>query len=308
MPLLCSAPGCTSERKVTGLCKAHYHRVRYAAKVGREVDLSAPRLKRLFAREQRQCVHCGARFECVPSSLKRFCGTVCAGAINRDERRCQNCLQAFWRRSNGRGSKDRRLFCSRECANDDQAIHAPRASKWAELAENAAKREPCRICGVLTRALTCSEAHAARWALISICKYTQPRTCQVCAVEYCALPFTPSRGVCSESCARDRSARQKRTGKLKRRARIAGNGPVEDIDPYVVFDRDNWACQRCGCRTPPSLRGTHVADAPELDHIVPLARGGTHTFDNVQLLCRQCNNRKSDTLEDEATERSQAEK
>jgi 5-methylcytosine-specific restriction endonuclease McrA len=95
---------------------------------------------------------------------------------------------------------------------------------------------------------------------------------------------------------------------LKRRARIAGNGPVEDIDPYVVFDRDNWACQRCGCRTPPSLRGTHVADAPELDHIVPLARGGTHTFDNVQLLCRQCNNRKSDTLEDEATERSQAEK
>jgi 5-methylcytosine-specific restriction protein A len=30
------------------------------------------------------------------------------------------------------------------------------------------------------------------------------------------------------------------------------------------------------------------------DHIQPLARGGTSTADNVQVLCRQCNARKRD--------------
>jgi len=33
-----------------------------------------------------------------------------------------------------------------------------------------------------------------------------------------------------------------------------------------------------------------------LDHIQPLSRGGTHTDDNVQLLCPRCNLRKSNKL------------
>jgi len=30
----------------------------------------------------------------------------------------------------------------------------------------------------------------------------------------------------------------------------------------------------------------------EVDHIIPLAKGGTNTVDNYQLLCRACNIRK----------------
>ena len=30
----------------------------------------------------------------------------------------------------------------------------------------------------------------------------------------------------------------------------------------------------------------------EIDHVVPLARGGSNRLENLQLLCRDCNRRK----------------
>lgn len=35
---------------------------------------------------------------------------------------------------------------------------------------------------------------------------------------------------------------------------------------------------------------------PSIDHIIPLSKGGTHTWDNVQLMCRGCNIAKSNKL------------
>jgi HNH endonuclease len=59
-----------------------------------------------------------------------------------------------------------------------------------------------------------------------------------------------------------------------------------------VFDRDGWRCKNCRVRSPRYLRGTSDLRAPELDHIIPLALGGDHDYDNVQLLCRKCNGAK----------------
>lgn len=59
--------------------------------------------------------------------------------------------------------------------------------------------------------------------------------------------------------------------------------------------RDDWVCQLCGvnCRRD----GNYLADdAPELDHILPLSRGGGHTWSNVMTLCRRCNNEKGDMV------------
>lgn len=70
----------------------------------------------------------------------------------------------------------------------------------------------------------------------------------------------------------------------------------ERFDPYSVFDRDGWVCQLCGCDTPRSHRGTLQGNAPELDHIVPLARGGVHSQANTQCACRACNGAKGATM------------
>lgn len=56
--------------------------------------------------------------------------------------------------------------------------------------------------------------------------------------------------------------------------------------------RDNYACKRCG---------VSVKDEPhlllEIDHIVPLARGGMTTEDNLQTLCWKCNRSKGSKIE-----------
>lgn len=52
----------------------------------------------------------------------------------------------------------------------------------------------------------------------------------------------------------------------------------------AVFTRDNYTCQNCDEKL-------SILDA-EVDHIHPIARGGTNHIDNLQTLCRSCNRRK----------------
>lgn len=51
----------------------------------------------------------------------------------------------------------------------------------------------------------------------------------------------------------------------------------------VVFDRDGWMCAACGNHIDPALQFPHPQSA-SVDHIVPLSKGGTHTYDNVQAM------------------------
>ena len=50
-----------------------------------------------------------------------------------------------------------------------------------------------------------------------------------------------------------------------------------------VFDRDGRICRYCGSDEEP----LHI------DHIIPRKVGGTHDLDNLQVLCKACNLRKS---------------
>lgn len=86
----------------------------------------------------------------------------------------------------------------------------------------------------------------------------------------------------------------KRAHRLKRKAKQRAV-TVETVDPIKVFDRDGWRCQLCGVKTPKAKRGTYQPTAPELDHIVPIGKGGEHSYRNTQCACRQCNAAKSDT-------------
>jgi 5-methylcytosine-specific restriction endonuclease McrA len=86
----------------------------------------------------------------------------------------------------------------------------------------------------------------------------------------------------------------KRADREAYKARLKGASGAKRIDPIAVLARDGWRCQICGIATPQKLRGTHKPNAPEVDHIKPLAKGGGHTWENLQCACRACNLQKSD--------------
>jgi 5-methylcytosine-specific restriction endonuclease McrA len=65
----------------------------------------------------------------------------------------------------------------------------------------------------------------------------------------------------------------------------------DDIDHLVVFERDEWICHICNKLIDRFLRGDAWMRAT-LDHVVPLALGGTHTWDNVAAAHWFCNMQK----------------
>ena len=118
------------------------------------------------------------------------------------------------------------------------------------------------------------------------------RTCTACGKAFLPPKTAGKRTYCcSPECKRKIDRKHGRIGKAQRRARIRCL-PHEAIDPFAVFDRDNWTCQICGDKTPRSLRGANVDKSPELDHIISLADGGPHMWSNVQCSCRACNGAK----------------
>lgn len=58
---------------------------------------------------------------------------------------------------------------------------------------------------------------------------------------------------------------------------------VPPVNRREVLRRDHHACQYCGSRK-------HLT----LDHVIPVSKGGQHTWDNVVTACSRCNQRKSD--------------
>ena len=79
----------------------------------------------------------------------------------------------------------------------------------------------------------------------------------------------------------------------KRRAQKRGV-LYEIFDPQEVFERDGWRCKHCHKKVQWLNKSPNHPFYPNLDHIVPLSKGGEHTKRNTQLLCRECNNKKRD--------------
>lgn len=117
------------------------------------------------------------------------------------------------------------------------------------------------------------------------------RICVKCNVIY---KGKASSTMCDECVVKQKRNHNKKA-KLIRRARQM-NVSYELVDPIKVFKRDSWKCKICGVNTPQKLRGTYDDNAPELDHIIPLSKGGSHTYINTQCLCRKCNRAKSNKL------------
>lgn len=120
----------------------------------------------------------------------------------------------------------------------------------------------------------------------------QLRNLSFCSCEVCNNIFTsyePKRArCCSEHCRRA-LARLERKGRYKHLYNTGGYDASVTLEN--VYNKFDGVC--CGCGKHLDFDCSVVADDyPSIDHITPISRGGTHTWNNVQLLCRLCNAKK----------------
>lgn len=214
------------------------------------------------------------------------------------ETKCEGCHKTFpmWR-------TERMRFCSRVCAGLDRYSAEERADitrrragakkrrrrirRKAERAQRA-----CDVCGVGFQPERGGRYCGVRCARLASAFRRNPRDRQPRACVSCEVVFAPSYGdkrkrFCSDQCAK-RYERRAVGRSHKARARYYGV-EYQRIDRIKVFERDGWVCCMCKGPTPKGRVGTLSMRAPELDHVIPLSKGGAHTWANVQCACRRCN-------------------
>lgn len=123
--------------------------------------------------------------------------------------------------------------------------------------------------------------------------------CAQCSKQMVTIPCRQAR-FCSMACANAAQSRGQKprpswrlTASAKRKRLVRAG---DAIDSLKVFERDGWKCQLCGIDTPAALRGSTSPQAPEVDHRIPLSRGGAHAWANVQCACRRCNGKKGNRV------------
>lgn len=130
------------------------------------------------------------------------------------------------------------------------------------------------------------------------------RACALCGVSRMTSPGSLPEGQYICHPCRRTDEKHRAAIAAKRRLREAGRGDFrerarrygveyEPVDRYKVYARDKWTCGICRrkvsrtCVYPDPL-------SPSLDHVVPMSKGGGHTYANTQCSHLICNVRKGD--------------
>lgn len=173
------------------------------------------------------------------------------------------------------------LYCTSKCKAAHE-WHEHRASKTAARQQIATYQTPSKYLIAL----------ASYW--IQQRQQQAPRTFKAGNCAVCSTPFLCLYGsrTCSEPCQQVWLRSAKHEAKHRRRARER-NAYVAPVIRHIIYARDNHTCQLCGEPIDMNANAPHPR-SPSIDHIIPLARGGTHEPGNVQAAHFLCNSLKGD--------------
>lgn len=272
------------------------------------------------------CLNCGTEFN---GRKRKYCDNICSKRYNNRRKngldvseyevvrpksnkpvflKCKVCNKEFRRKKNG-GSDGREYTksCSRKCG----AIASYLVKKEINLISLIGIKARCQCKSLQERAkdrvkeskrlkiaALRSEISAARAdAIYFYCRECGSDINQVSRVNY--KKWCNDCAIKKKMDAKNSYVRINRAkglmplGNDRSRAKYYGVD-YEPIKRNIVFDKADWCCESCGISTPMSEKGKNNDNSPELDHIIPISKGGPHKYDNVQLLCRACNAIKSD--------------
>ena len=204
---------------------------------------------------------------------------------------CDGCHQE-WSRPAVRGQRPRWCpGCRRNPSRKTKAL-ASSLRRWCSECGSPGLRPDATYCshrcGVLARMVKGCDV------LPPAPKLPKPKTCRI-FVSDCATcgrcfvsRFTVS--TCSDECKAEKRRADHADAKHRRRARQR-RAFVAPVVRRRIYERDDWTCQLCGRHVLRNVPPNHP-EAPSIDHIVPLAAGGTHEPANVQTAHLLCNSIK----------------
>jgi predicted nucleic acid-binding Zn ribbon protein len=221
------------------------------------------------------CNNCGNNF--VPKFLDRttYCSRGCSYEAsnkkkkereeilkeekkNKSIKTCLACNKEF------QTKKDQK-FCSTECR--EATNKNKRIDKYVS---NLNKNYKCKVCNKKFK----SEYKNMKR---SFC-------CEECEIEYKRIKKRAFRKT-------TKGKEEKHNWNTKRRLKNKSQF-VEKVNRKEIYERDKWICQLCGCKVDKRIKYPHIMSA-SLDHIIPIAEGGTHESKNCQLAHFICNSKKS---------------
>lgn len=169
-------------------------------------------------------------------------------------------------------------FCSKACKRRWHMRHGKPRKPSAR-----GPRRPRRqvVAAAALRAAARGTKGGGRWA---------GHTCSECGVKFLGRLNSSDRRAVNVYCGR--RCKNRYFNRI-RRAQLRNVGTGDPVRFHEIAERDRWCCQLCN---KPVDRDTSVPHpkAPVLDHIIPLAKRGTHEPSNVQLAHFMCNSIKSD--------------
>lgn len=110
----------------------------------------------------------------------------------------------------------------------------------------------------------------------------QRRVCKDCRAEYALLWRVANVDKCKVYSDRSTHAR---------RVALAGCDYDDDVNRTSLRRRDGDACCYCGVEMSfaASMRDSRPRNLATLEHVIPVSKGGSHTWGNCALACFQCN-------------------
>lgn len=193
-------------------------------------------------------------------------------------------------------ASDRITYCSRECAFAYRREH-PKSPKPRTIIA-------CPVCGTnferkRGQIKFCSEECRRK----DLCKrdyernkrkfggLKRPFICKWCGKEFMPYYGIKKRAFCSKDCTERHGAwHAKVLKRIQDKNKVKGN-----FSRLAVFKRDAWVCKICGQPVVKDVPHMHPLEAT-IDHIIPLSKGGEHSWDNVQCTHRRCNRLKGNML------------